>query len=674
MKKIVTQSNLFLIHYLKVLVDRLSVSIQINSIVNFRKLFFAFFIISSLSSYSQIRLPKLISDGMILQRNTHIKIWGWAANNENISIDFNHQIYHTSANTNGEWQIILPEIKAGGPCNMTIKASNTITINDIMIGDVWLCSGQSNMEYPMERLTHIYGQEIAASANTNIREFIVPQKYDFHSPQTDLQSGKWQTANPTNILKFSAVSYFFANEIYKKYHVPIGLINASLGGSPAEAWISEKAIMNFPLYYQDLQRFKDNSLIQKIDSTDNITSKNWYKLLRSKDEGYKDLLKPWYSSDLITSDWAEMTIPGYWRKETIGAVNGVVWFRKEINIPSELKGKQALLAMGRIVDADSVFINDVFIGTTSYQYPQRRYNIPANILKEGKNTIVVRVINNSGYGGFVLDKPYELIAGDKKIDLKGNWKYKLGTKMEPLHGQTFVKWKPVGLYNAMIAPLENYAIKGAIWYQGESNAGRAVEYRTLLPTLINDWRSHWKQGDFPFLFVQLPNFMEAKEQPSESDWALLREAQFMTLSLPHTGMVVAIDLGEWNDIHPVRKLEVGYRLALSAQNVAYGDHKTIYSGPTYQSMNIVGDKIVLTFTNIGTGLLAKGDSLKGFSIAGSDKKFIWAKARIEKNHVIVWSEKVPYPTAIRYAWADNPVGANLYNREGLPASPFRTYE
>jgi len=666
MNKLVSHSNLFLPHHLIDLVDRLSRSL--------RKIFLFFFISFSFSSYSQVKLPKLISDGMVLQRNTHVKIWGWAAKNEEISVDFNQKVYQTSANQNGEWQIILPELKAGGPFKMTIKASNTITINDIMIGDVWLCSGQSNMEYPMERLVHIYKNEVEASTNDNIKLFIVPQKYDFHSPQMDLQSGKWQSANPTSLLKFSVIAYFFGNELYQKYHVPIGLINNALGGSPIEAWISEDAIKKFPSYYNELQRFKDNTLVRKTDSIDNAIARSWNNLLRSKDEGHKANSTPWTSPDLNTSDWAEMKIPGYWSKEPIGAVNGIVWFRKEFTVPAELNGKQALLLMGREVDADSVFINSKFVGTTSYQYPQRRYNVPANILKEGKNLIVVKVTNNSGEGGFVLDKPYELQVGDFKIDLKGMWKYKLGAKMNPMPASTTLRWKPVGLYNSMIAPLENYAIKGAVWYQGESNTGRAVEYRKLLPALINDWRNHWKQGDFPFLYVQLPNFMEVKEQPSESDWAMLREAQLKALSLPHTGMVVAIDLGEWNDVHPVKKKEVGNRLALVAQHVAYGDRNIIFSGPIYQSMKIKGNKIFLTFTNIGSGLIAKGGTLKYFAIAGSDRQFVWAKAKIEGNKVVIWSDKVSTPVSARYAWADNPQDANLYNKEGLPASPFRTDE
>src|SRR5208283_2110369 len=346
----------------------------------------------------------------------------------------------------------------------------------------------------------------------------------------------------------------------------------------------------------------------------------------------------------------------------------------KIVIPSSIADKEATLILGRIVDADSVFVNGVFVGTTSYLYPPRRYGIPPNLLRAGENTIAIRVINSSGDGGFVLDKAYEIAAGDTSIDLKGDWQYRLGARMEPLGSQTFIRWKPLGLYNAMLAPLTDYRIKGAVWYQGESNVGKPVEYRELFPALVRDWRESWKQGNFPFLFVQLPNFMEAKSEPSESNWALLREAQLMALSLPNTGMAVTIDIGEWNDVHPLDKKDVGDRLALAAQKVAYDDSRVVYSGPLYQSMRIEGNKIILTFSNIGSGLMAKGGELKGFAIAGSDKKFVWGDAKIENGNVIVSSSRVLNPVAVRYAWADNPEGANLYNKEGLPASPFRTRE
>jgi len=374
--------------------------------------------------------------------------------------------------------------------------------------------------------------------------------------------------------------------------------------------------------------------------------------------------------------WKQMKVPGYWADINNQELNGAVWFRRTIEVPASMLNKPLKLELGRIIDADSVFINGQYAGNTTYQYPPRRYILSSNMLKEGKNTIAIRVISNSGKGGFVLDKPYELTTTTDTIELKGNWKYKVGAVMPPLPAETFVRWKPGGLYNAMIAPLVNYSIKGVIWYQGEANANnatKALEYQKLFPALIKDWRQQWKQGDFPFLYVQLPNFTEAKEQPSESDWAQLREAQLKTLSIPNTGMAVAIDLGEWNDIHPSNKKVVGKRLVLVAESVAYKEKNIVYSGPLYQSMKIEGNKIIISFTNKGSGLIAKGNTeLKYFAIAGTDKKFVWANAVIQNNKVVVWNDAVKNPVVVCYAWADNPEGANLYNKEGLPASPFTT--
>ena len=638
-----------------------------------KKLILFIFLFMSVTAIGQVQLPRLISDGMVLQRDAEIKIWGWAAEGENISVRFIDSIYTTIADDKGNWHIVLPKLKAGGPYEMNVNASHSITINNIMIGDVWVCSGQSNMELNMQRVSPLYIDEIAASDNPDIRYFEVPDKYNFNCPQTDLTSGEWKKANPENVLRFSAVSYFFGKELNGKYKIPIGLINVALGGSPAEAWISEEGLKEFPEHYNEAQRFKDNTLIQQIQNEDRSRIQTWYNQLRQKDQGYKNAQKPWYSPEYHPSDWSTMSIPAYWADGHLGSVNGVVWFRKEISIPASMVGKPARLNLGRIVDADSTFVNGIFIGTTSYQYPPRRYTIPPDVLKAGNNLVVVRVINSSGRGGFVKDKPYEIVVDNETIDLKGDWQYQLGAKMDSLRGETFIRWKPLGLYNAMIAPLLDYQIKGVIWYQGESNAGRPVEYRKLFPALIKDWRKNWNQGDFPFIFVQLPNFMEPKTEPSESNWALLREAQLKTLSVPNTAMAVAIDIGEWNDIHPLNKKDVGRRLALAAEKIAYGEKNIVYSGPIYQSMKPEKNKIILVFSNTGRGLMIKGNGdLKGFAIAGPDKKFVWAKAKIENNNVVVWSDEIDKPVAVRYAWADNPEGANLYNKEGLPASPFRT--
>jgi sialate O-acetylesterase len=619
---------------------------------------------------AQIRLPRLISDGMVLQRDIKVKLWGWASANEAVSLTFKGKTYQTLANQAGKWILELPPQKAGGSYELIFKGKNEVKVSDVLFGDVWICSGQSNMELPMERVRDKYAEEIAKVNYPQIRQFIVPDKYDFNQAQEDLSSGQWQAAIPKHIFAFSAVAYFFAKDIYEKYKTPIGLINSALGGSPAEAWLSEEALKKFPHYYEEAQKFKNNELIKEIESNDQKVSNTWYHTLNQNDEGLKNA---WKKPDFNDSDWQEMSIPGYWADKGLSNTNGVVWFRKEINVPASMVGKPAKLLMGRIVDADSVFINGTFVGSVTYQYPPRRYEFAPTILKEGKNSIVVRVVNNSGKGGFVLDKPYELIVDNQTLDLKGKWKFKLGAKMEALPGQTFIRWKPLGLFNAMIYPLLNYGIKGVLWYQGEANTKNPAEYTDLMTSLITDWRKQWKQGDFPFLFVQLVNFMETKKEPSESAWAALRQAQLKTLSVPNTGMAVGIDIGEWNDIHPLNKEDVGKRLALQARKWAYNDKKVVYSGPIFESMQAKDGKLILNFSHVGKGLMALGGELKQFAVAGADKKFVWAKAEIKGKQVIVWSDAVPSPMVVRYAWADNPEGANLYNKEGLPASPFEAW-
>jgi len=617
----------------------------------------------------QVKLPRLFSDGMVIQREQRVKIWGWAAPAEKISVKFFGQTFTTQAAPDGQWSVTFPPQKAGGPHNLVVTASNTIVVNDVLVGDVWICSGQSNMELNFTRARDKYPDVIKESENRNIRQFLVADKYDFKKEYNDLDDGSWKSANPKNIMDFSAVAYFFAKEVYDKHRVPIGLINAALGGSPAEAWMSQDALKAYPDLYQEAQKFKDDKVITDIETADRNRSNQWYAELNSKDKG----LSRWKDPNFSDADWTETAIPGYWADGTLGKVNGSVWFRKKINVPAAMVGKPGKIWMGRIVDADSVFLNGKFVGTTGYQYPPRKYEFGADVLKEGENIVAIRVINSGGKGGFVPDKPYFLTTGQDTIDLKGTWKMALGATMSPLEGGTTVRWKPSGLYNRMISPLLNYPIKGVIWYQGESNTRASKQYETLFPAMIKNWRTKFAQGDFPFLFVQLANFMDPQSQPSESEWAELRDAQRKTLALPNTGMAVIIDIGEWNDIHPLNKQDVGKRLALEAEALAYGNKKIVPAGPLYTSHKVKGNKVILSFSNTGSGLQSKGGAkLKYFAIAGSDKKFVWANAEIQGNTVVVWNDEIKKPVAVRYAWADNPEGANLYNKEGLPASPFKT--
>ncbi len=620
------------------------------------------------SGYAKVTLPRLLTDNMVLQRNTPVKIWGWAAPGEKVEISFIDTIYQTTTDKSGEWYVMLASHHKGGPYTMKIKGSNSVELKNILLGDVYLCSGQSNMELPMRRVAPLYEKEITNATNNEIRYFAVPQYYNFKGPQKDLPSGNWELTTPENVLHFSAIAYFFALELNQKYNVPIGLINNSLGGSPAESWLSEEGLKKYPDLYAELLKYKNDAYIDSIKKSDSERIGNWYAQSTAKDEGYKIYGQNWKQNTLNTNDWQTMEIPGYWPEKQ----NGVVWFRKVIIVPESMVGKEVDLNMGRIVDADSVFINETFVGTTTYLYPPRWYTVPAGVLKPGKNTVVIRVINNAGKGGFVLGKPYELTTKDDTVSLQGEWKYKFGDIMEPLAPQTFIRWKPAGLYNAMLTPLTNFKISGVIWYQGESNVDRPKEYVTLFPDVIKCWRKDFGNDNLPFMFVQLANYLEPVAEPASSDWALVREAQAKALKLNNTAMAVAIDLGEWNDIHPLHKREVAQRLALDAEKLVYHENNILISGPVYKSMEIDGNKIVLTFSDTGSGLVAKNGELKEFAIAAADKKFVWANAKIENNTVVLWSDMVLKPVAVRYAWADNPDKANLYNKEGLPAVPFRS--
>ena len=631
------------------------------------RFFYIFIFLFANTLFAQVRLPKLVSDGMVLQRNSNVRIWGWASEGEDIEVSFQQRNYNTSTK-NGKWEILLENPNIGGPYTMQISGKNSIQLNSIYVGDVWLCSGQSNMELPMSRVAPKYTEEIKSADNAEIRYFQVPKEYNLTKKLDDFSGGNWISVNQNTIEGFAAIPYFFAKNLYEEYQIPIGLIDASLGGSPVEAWMSEKALKNFPEAIAEVEKLKPEGVIDSLEQLDQDRIRNWYTTITTEDAGLKS---GWKTANFDDSDWEEFELPGLLKQP----INGVVWFRKKFDLKSEFSGKPAELLMGRIVDADSVFVNGTFVGNTTYQYPPRRYQIPENILREGENTITVKLISERGRGGFVTDKPYEINFPEKRIDLKGAWKYKVGKATEALQPQTFYRWKPTGLYNAMIHPLLKYSIKGAIWYQGESNTSEPEKYSELFPKMIESWRENWHQeaSNFPFLFVQLANFMESRENPTDTNWARLREAQKAALNVPKTGMAVTIDVGEWNDIHPLDKKTVSDRLATAAKHLAYGDASVVPSGPIYTSSEIKNDSIILHFEAVGSGLKIKNNQeLKGFAIAGNDKQFVWAKAKIEGDKVIVYSPQVKHPVAVRYAWADNPENANLYNKEDLPASPFRT--
>lgn len=602
------------------------------------------------AAYAAVRLPDLIGDRMVLQRDTKLKIWGWADPGEKVTVRFHDKHYYTQASPEGRWAVELPAQRYGGPFIMEI---NEITIRDILVGDVWLCSGQSNMETPIARLVDKY-PEINVSNNHMIRHFKVPTQNTVQRVQENIGKGaSWQSGIASDVMNWTALAYFYAQQAYKHTGVPVGMLVSSLGGSSIESWISQEHLKEFP------SLLVDRAALESLRTAE-------------ADQGASD----WVKREWDDSSWSTTKVPGDWRSQGIQA-QGVVYFRKTFDIPKGKEGRHAKLYMGTMTDSDSVFVNGSFVGSTSYMYPPRKYDIPAGVLRAGKNNITVRLRANSGNGAFIKDKLYQVNVDGFEVDLSGTWKYKIGVDLS--HAKAYgdrlqnLSSAGSGLYNGMIHPLLNYAVKGVIWYQGESNAGQPHLYQPYLELLLDDWRTAWRRPDLPFLLMQLPNFMAKQEQPSESGWAAIRDAQRnVSRQDSYSALAVSYDLGEWNDIHPLNKKDMAKRLFLGARKIVYGE-KLTSSGPSYQQMSITDDKIVLSFTEVGTGLASRGgEMLKHFAIAGEDHKFVWAQAVIKGNKVIVSHPRIKNPVAVRYAWSDNPEDANLMNKEGLLASPFRT--
>lgn len=641
-------------------------------------LILCFFLLASYL-HAELRLPRLFQDGMVLQRGEHTQIWGWGDSGETVEVNFLGQRYETTVDADGNWSISFAKLIAGGPYELSIKANTfSKSLKDIYIGDVWVCSGQSNMELPMERVKYRFPEVIANSENALIRHFEVPDRYNFKGPMSDLEGGQWLSASPETVLKFTAVGYFFAKEIQSAESVPIGLLNASLGGSPVQSWMSEDALQAFPDELAEAKRWADDEFIEITVAEEREQQGKWYADLQSIDPGTEGSEYIWANPETDTSDWTEMKLPGLFEQNGIKAGPGVIWLKKEFELTKDqLLSGDGRLWLGRIVDADKVFINGTFIGEVTYQYPPRIYDVPADLLHAGRNILMVRVVVNGDSGRFFNDKPYYLELGEEKVSMEGEWLGHRAYIDRKTPGTTFIRWKPVGLFNGLIAPLTPFAIKGAIWYQGESNVGRNPElYQEMFESMVSDWRAKWVGGEaFPFIAVQLANLGEPAEnsEPRDDNWAVVREEQYAASKLKNSGIALTYDVGEYNDIHPLDKETVGKRLALCARAIAYGDDGVIYQGPEYAEHESRKGKLIVRFSNVANGLKTREDAtVDGFAIAGEDGVFHWAEGKIEGDSVILWAETVSSPIHVRYAWAMNPSNANLYNSANLPAVPFRT--
>ena len=617
--------------------------------------------ISLQSVFAEVSVARIFSDNMVLQRGINAPVWGTAAPGEKITVEINGLISSTITSKDGKWKVYLPVFEAGGSFDLTVKGDNEVVFSEVIFGDVWVASGQSNMEWRLENATN--GEEEVKNANhPDIRLFYVPKRVG-KSPKDDLEGGQWDKCTPDAAKEFSAVAYFFGRELQKDLNVPVGLINCNWGGTPAEAWTSSEILKTLPDFRDRVVELENGSNWEEDIPANNQRNADKNRIINTS---FKGLEMGVYKINYNSNDWPVVIAPN-WDED----LDGIVWMRKVIEIPKEYKGNELRFDLGRIESRATVYFNEVELGSTNSPY-FTEYTVPAKLVKSGKNVIAVRVLHRWATANFSgPEERMKLYAPSGAVleSLAGPWKYMKGLESAFPEIAGYQNY-PASLYNGMLNPIIPFGIKGVIWYQGESNAGRAYQYRSLFQAMIEDWRVRWGMDYFPFLFVQLANYMDIPEVPQEDAWAELREAQSMALNLPNTGMAVTIDIGEMFDIHPRNKQDVGYRLALAAKHIAY-NQEIVYSGPLYKSMEINGRDIEIAFNHVGKGLQLKGEKLSGFQIAGKDKKFYWANAQIVGGEVFVSSDKVKEPVAVRYGWAINPE-CNLYNKNGLPASPFRT--
>jgi sialate O-acetylesterase len=623
--------------------------------------------------FSQTSLPfisPLFTDHMVLQRNIPDHVWGWTTPGQTVTVQFEDKTASTVAASDGSWEATIGPFKAGGPYTLTVTGPQTATFQDVLVGDVWLCTGQSNMEFGVGFLKNS-ADEIANANYPNIRMYTVAKTINTVPQQST--TGNWEPVTPDNISKnegtwngFSAVGYFFGRDLQQDINVPIGLLQSCYGGTVAESWTSKEALRaHMTDFNDDLDALDPGVLDTRVDK--------WYQ---RADPGSQ---QNWQMPTTESSNWKPINAPGYFQDAGIpelSNINGIVWFRRSFDLPASDIGKSAIMHL-LVDDNDTTWINGVRIGATDGFLSSRSYNVPASLLKPTGNVVVVRIYDTGGKGGFWGD-PSGLSVnfdGGNIMPLAGTWDYRIGFPVPVTTPNLLPEYPgriagninyPTALFNGMINPIDKFTVKGAIWYQGESNADRPVQYRTLLPTMISDWRARWNEGNFPFLIVQLAGFT--------TNYAELRQAQWLTAeNVPNTGIVTAVDIGELYNIHPNNKQEVGRRLALVAEAKVYRQ-KVAYSGPVYKGNKIEGSTIRISFDHLYGGLVAKGgEPVTGFEIAGSDGNFVAANAIIDGKSVVVSAPSVTSPIAVQYDWTGFPNG-NLFNSAGFPTFPFKTDE
>ena len=629
------------------------------------------------SALADVRLPALIGDHMVLQQESTVNVWGWADPGEKVQVaaSWSKQTLATQAGEDGVWRVALKTPAAGGPHTLDIRGNNELRLSDILLGEVWVCGGQSNMEWSLTRCDPLYAEERKTMNHPEIRLFDVARKVSA-TPVNDVV-GQWRAATPDTLATFSAVGFFFGRNLNEELGVPIGLISCNWGGTLAEAWTSEKTLRRdsyFDSGLDQVAKFAANAGAE--DQSKKERQKKWWSKLEILDKGSHN---GWSAADFDSSGWRLMDIPNDWTATDLAGHDGIVWLRRTFEASEDVADQVMWLELGPIDDMDTTWVNGVRVGgheDAGHHTTYRRYKVPAGVVVPGTNTIAVRVLDTGGPGGMTGTADQISICASNKsrpIALDGRWDYAAGVEMKKLkafpRSSAMHQNMPTALSNGMLNPVTNFTIRGAIWYQGESNRGRPEQYESLFPAMIEDWRARWGQGDFPFYFVQIAPFAYGGDTGAA---AHLRDSQRKTLSVSNTGMAVTMDIGNPRDIHPKNKLDVGKRLALWALAKTYGKELTVWSGPLYKSVSPEGRALRVHFEQAGGGLASRdGKSISHVQVAGADQVFHPAGALIEGATLLVSSSAVSRPVAVRYGWgaADEP---NLMNAEGLPASSFRS--
>ena len=633
-------------------------------------------ILISICAHARVTLPGYLSDNMVVQQQSTLKVKGHSTRTGQVKVtaSWNNKPVTAPIASNGTFSVALPTPKAGGPYTIIVNDGDALTLDNVLVGEVWFCSGQSNMEMPVKGWGKVlnYEQELAAASHPEIR-LLQSKRVTALTPASEpqLNGEGWAVCSPTTVENFSSVAYFFARQLSQALGVPVGVIDSSWGGTPAEAWTSASTLTNVVEHQRNAQAVLDaagnrDALCRKYEQD----VLDWQAAYDRADAGMQGNTPLWINEEQSGSDWRTMALPNAWEWQGLENFDGIVWFQKVVDIPARWAGKALTLKVGKVDDIDITWFNGTKVGETDGYWIARNYTVPAELVKAGKAVITVKVKDGSGQGGICGDATDLSIGiGDDVVSLAGDWRWHIGVAQEELPYRAIHpdhQNYPANLYNAMVHPFTDFTVKGVIWYQGEENASRWKGYTPLFQALIHDWRQAWHNAEMPFYFVQLAGWQEPALVQPASSWAFLREAQANALALDHTGMAVAIDIGEPYDIHPKNKQEVARRLALAALADTYG--KGNYQVPQCTGHRVHGQRIELTFNQPVT---IDGIAPEGLVIAGPDMVFHQAHATAKGRTMTVWSPQVTMPVAVRYAWGNCPPN-NLRGNDGLPVAPFRT--